>query len=482
MFKQFVNRQQELEWLEKNYQKKENNFLIIYGRRRIGKTELIKQFIKDKQHIYFLAGTKPDKENISELQTIMADFLKDDIFNKIQFAGWEELFKEFIKNLKKTIIVTIDEFPYLIEGNKAIPSIFQKIWDEILKDKKIMLILCGSSIGMMETQVLGYKSPLYGRRTGQWKLKPFKFKDLKLIFISSSFEDKLRYFSILDGIPQYLTKMDVKESLTWNLKNRIFKKGEYLYEEAENLLRQEFREPRNYFSILQAISEGFKKYGEICNRTGLNKSLTSQYLSNLIELHIVKKEFPVTQKKESRNANYYLSDNYFDFWFQFIYPNKSLIEEDKQEILLSNISEKLQKYHAFIFEQVCRQFFLDINSSYVKVGRWWYKDIEIDLVGLNEERNSIVFGECKWTNKKIDVDILENLKRKSEYVEWKKNKRKEEFILFSKSGFTKNLQVVSESQQNVKLYNVQRLEKEMKYDKNFKKFDQKDAIDYLKSL
>ena len=126
--------------------------------------------------------------------------------------------------------------------------------------------------------------------------------------------------------------------------------------------------------------------------------------------------------------------------------------------------------------------FLDINSSYVKVGRWWYKDIEIDLVGLNEERNSIVFGECKWTNKKIDVDILENLKRKSEYVEWKKNKRKEEFILFSKSGFTKNLQVVSESQQNVKLYNVQRLEKEMKYDKNFKKFDQKDAIDYLKSL
>ena len=282
MFKQFVNRQKELKWFEKNYQKKEDSFLILYGRRRVGKTELIKQFLKDKPHIYFLAGTKTEKENISELQIMMADFLKDDIFKKIQFTGWEELFKEFVKKIKKQTVISIDEFPYLIEGNKAIPSIFQKIWDEILKDKKIMLILCGSSIGMMETHVLGYKSPLYGRRTGQWKLEPFKYKDLKLVFKDSSFEDRLKYFSLLDGIPQYLNKMDFEESLTSNLKNKIFQKGEYLYEETENLLRQEFREPRNYFSILQAISEGCSKYGEICNRTGLSKSLASNYLRNLI--------------------------------------------------------------------------------------------------------------------------------------------------------------------------------------------------------
>jgi len=471
-----------LEWFEKNYRKKENSFLILYGRRRVGKTELIKQFIKDKSHIYFLAGTKTERENILELQQIMAEFLKENIFNKIQFTSWEELFKEFVKKTKKPIVIVIDEFPFLIEGNKAILSIFQKIWDEILKDEKIMLILCGSSIGMMETQVLGYKSPLYGRRTGQWKLEPFLFKDLELVFKNSSFENRLKYFSMLDGIPHYLNKMDVEKSLTWNFKNRFFQKGEYLYEEAENLLRQEFREPRNYFSILQAISEGYHKYGEICNRTGLNKSLASQYLSNLLELHIIKKEIPITQKKESRNARYYLSDNYIDFWFEFIYPNKSIIEEDRQDTLLSSISERLKKHYSFVFEEICRQIIQNIYPSIVKVGKWWHKDIEIDIVGINEEKNSIVFGECKWTNKKVDTDVLEKLKRKSKEVKWKNSKRKEEFILFSKSGFTKSLRDISKNQMNVKLYDVQRLEEEMKYDKNSKKFNQKDAVKYLKNL
>jgi len=455
MFKQFLDREKELQWLKNNYRKKESSFLIIYGRRRVGKTELIKQFIQDIPHIYFLAGTKTERENMLELQIIMGDFLKDEMFKKIKFSNWEELFKEFTKKTKKQVIIAIDEFPYLIEGNKAIPSIFQKIWDEILKDKKIMLILCGSSIGMMETQVLGYKSPLYGRRTGQWKIEPFKFKNLMLFLKDFSFDDRLKYFSILDGIPQYLNKMDLKKSLNYNLKNKIFKKGEYLYEEAENLLRQEFREPRNYFSILQAISEGFRKYGEICNRTGLNKSLVSQYLSNLIELHIVKKEYPVTQKKESRNAQYKLSDNYFNFWFEFIYPNKSIIEEDRQDKLLSGISEKLNRYYSFIFESVCKQLMWDIYPSILRVGKWWNKDIEIDIVGINEETKTIIFGECKWSEEKVDIDVLEKLKQKSKEVKWKDKKRYEKFIIFSKSGFTKNLKELSKKQHNIKILDIQ---------------------------
>ncbi len=467
MFKQFLNREKELNWLKKNYQKKESSFLIIYGRRRVGKTELIKQFIQNKPHIYFLAGTKTEKENILELQTIMSDFLKDEIFTKIKFENFEELFKEFSKKTKEKIIIAIDEFPHLIEGNKAIPSIFQKIWDEILKNKKIMLILCGSSIGMMETQVLGYKSPLYGRRTGQWKLEPFKFRNLKLFFKDSSFDDRLKYYSIVDGIPQYLNKIDSKKSLNYNLKNKIFRKGEYLYEEAENLLRQEFREPRNYFSILQAISEGFSKYGEICNRTDLNKSLVSQYLSNLIELHIVRKEYPVTQNKESRNARYHLSDNYFDFWFEFIYPNKSTIEEDRQDKLLSSIEKKLNKHYSFVFEKICRQMIFDIYPSIVKVGKWWYKDTEIDVVAFNEETKKIIFGECKYTEKKVDINTLEKLKRKSKEVKWKNKKRNEEFIIFSKSGFTKELQELSKKQKNIKILDTKQINKLI--DKKFEK-------------
>jgi len=459
MFKQFINREKELEWLRKTHKNTQNSFLIIYGRRRVGKTELIKYFSKEKDHVYFLATTKSEKENLRDLQNIMADFLKDEIFKKIGFGGWEDLFKEFMKKVRKPLIVTIDEFPYLIEHNKAIPSIFQKIWDEILKDKPVMLILCGSSIGMMETEVLGYKSPLYGRRTGQWKLEPFTFRKLKQFFPSYSFEERLQFFSFLDGIPEYLNKMDVQKSPIWNLKNRIFKKGEYLYEEAENLLRQEFREPRNYFSILQAIAEGNTRYGAICNRAGLDKSMVSQYLKNLIDLHVIRKEFPVTQKKESRYAHYSLSDNYYDFWFEFIYPSKSLIEEDKQEILVNKIQEQLRIHFSSVFEQVCREIIWELPRSCSKVGRWWHGDEEIDVIGLNERENVILLGECKWSKNKVGKELLEDLEMKSKNIKWKIGKRKEIFVLFSKSGFTEELKNLEKQRKDLELYDSERLEK-----------------------
>jgi len=320
------------------------------------------------------------------------------------------------------------------------------------------LILCGSSIGMMETDVLGYKSPLYGRRTGQWKLEPFKFRALKQFFPNHSFNDRLQFYSLLDGIPAYLNKMDAEKNPTWNLKNRIFKKGEYLYEEAENLLRQEFRESRNYFSILQAIAEGNTKYGKICNRSGLSKSIISQYLKNLIDLHVVTKEFPVTQRKESRNACYLLSDNYYDFWFEFIYPNRSLIEEDKQETLMKNIHEKLQIHYSSVFEQVCREMIWDVSPDVNRVGRWWQKSEDIDIVGLNEKENTILFGECKWSKNRVDKKLLNDLKQKSEYVKWKIGKRTEKFILFSKSGFTEELKNIAKEKTDLELYDIDQLE------------------------
>jgi len=458
MFKQFINREKELEWLRKAYKDARNSFLIIYGRRRVGKTELIKHFSKEKDHVYFLATTKSEKENLRDLQNIMADFLKDEIFKKIEFGGWEDLFEEFTKKVGRSLIISIDEFPCLIEHNKAIPSIFQKIWDENLKDKQVMLILCGSSIGMMETEVLGYKSPLYGRRTGQWKLEPFKFRELRQFFPNSSFEDRLQFFSFLDGIPEYLNKMDAQKSPIWNLKNRIFKKGEYLYEEAENLLRQEFREPRNYFSILQAIAEGNTRYGTICNRAGLDKSMASQYLKNLIDLHVIRKEFPVTQKKESRNAHYSLSDNYYDFWFEFIYPSKSLIEEDKQELLVNKIQEQLKMHFSSVFEQVCRGMIWKLHQDFTRVGLWWQGDEEIDVMGLNEKENIILLGECKWSKNKVDGGLLEDLEMKSKNIKWKLGKRKEIFALFSKSGFTGELENLAKRRKDLELYDLGRLE------------------------
>ena len=458
MFKQnFVGREEELQGLREQYNE-DRSFVIIYGRRRVGKTELVRKFSQGKDHIYFLAGEKPEKESIAELQKIMANFLKDDFFPRIGFTGWEELFEEFMnradkKLAGKKLIINIDEFPYLINENKAIPSIFQKIWDEILRGRNVMLILLGSSIGMMETHVLGYKSPLYGRRTGQWKLKPFGFKTFQEIFPRCSFEERLKFFSFTDGIPAYINKIDASKSPLWNMKNRIFKRGEYLYEEAENLLRQELRAPGNYFLILQAIAEGNRRYGKICNRTGLSKSLVSQYLNNLIELHVVKKEFPITQRKESRNALYRLNDHYYEFWFRFVYPNKNLIEENKQDILIRNISDELIIHESFVFEDVCGQILWDIYPmEFNRLGRWWHKGEEIDLVALNEKENRILFGECKWSRNKVGVDALKDLEKKAKEVEWRNKKREESFVLFSKSGFREELRREDSERQDLFLF------------------------------
>lgn len=448
MSKQFIDRNKELSWMENNSQVGKN-LLVLYGRRRVGKTELIKEFSKNKDHIYFLATKKPEKENLMDLQKQMAEYLGEDLFGKIEFEGWENLFKEFFKRIDGHITIAIDEFPYLIEVNKAIPSIFQKIWDEVLDDEQVTLILCGSSIGMMETHVLSYKSPLYGRRAGQWKLKPFNFIQLCEFFPGKSFDERLKFYSVLDGIPQYLNMMDNKKSAEWNIKNKIMSKGTYLYEEAENLLVQEVRKPSNYFSILQAIAEGNTKYGEICNRTGFSKSKVSQYLKNLRELHVVEKEFPVTQTKESRNALYKLTDNYYDFWFEFVYPNKSMLEEGKVERVLEN--ENLKRHLSFVFEDVCRQFLLE---RWDEVGRWWGKGREIDIVGLDKKKNTIIYGEYKWSENPVGWSLLNKLKKKSEFVDWKDEEK--EYIIFSKSGFEEGLTDIKKD--NINLIDIDDLE------------------------
>ena len=442
MFQQFVNRTEELKFLEKMYKEKKANLIILYGRRRIGKTELIKQFIKNKKSVYFLADSRTDYFNIKELQKEMGDYLDNDLFKKAKIEDWFELFKEFVKLKNENVIICIDEFPYLIDSNKAIPSIFQKIWDLILSKTNIFLILCGSSISMMEKHTLNYKAPLYGRRTGQWNLQPLKFKHLSSFLSSYSKEDLVKVYSLTDGIPLYILELDRKLNFFDNLREKVFKPGRFLYQESEILLKQEFREPANYFSILKSIAFGRNKYGEICSFTNLDKSLVSKYVDNLILLEIIKKEFPVTQKKETRNASYVFKDNYFNFWFRFIYPNKSEIEGGQN--ILKQIEKSFNQYLGFIFEKVCKEFLIENNKllpfRFKKIGRWWHKDKEIDLVALNEDKKEILFMECKWKDlkEKQAMKIFDELKEKSKFVEWNLDNRQEFFGLIGKKIENKN--------------------------------------------
>lgn len=454
MVQQFIDREEELEFLEKLYKERKSNLLIVYGRRRVGKTELIKQFIKGKPHLYFLADDRGDSQNLKELQYFMAEFLDEELFKKAKIKDWIELFSEFFKILKNKIIIVIDEFPYLIKSNKAIPSIFQKIWDNILSNKDVYLILLGSSISMMETHTLAYRSPLYGRRTGQLKILPFKFRYLHNFFPNYSLEDIIKVYSITDGIPAYMLTLNPNISFYENLKENILKPGRFLYQEVEILLKEELREQANYFNILKSIAMGRTKFGEIVNCTGLDKTLVSKYLNTLILLHVIKKEFSVTEKKETRNARYIFEDNYYNFWFKFIYPNRTFIEGGKVEELIENVKKDMNLYFSLIFEKICKEFlFYKQKISFNKVGRWWYKDKEIDIVILNEKTKEILFAECKWQDKVNAEKILYELKEKVRFVDWNNEKRKEYYAIFAKS-FKKKIK-----EQNVMLFDLKDLER-----------------------
>lgn len=457
MYQQFINRKDELNFLDKEYKGRDSSLVVIYGRRRVGKTALVRKFISNKPYIYFLADSRGDYQNLKELQKFMADYLKEDIFNKAKIYDWIELFKEFSNRMKGKPVIVIDEFPMLIALNSAIPSIFQKIWDNILSQKQVQLILLGSSIGMMETEVLGYKSPLYGRRTGQLKVLPLKFGCLSQFFPNYSLEDLVKMYSVTDGIPAYIKAMKPDLDFYENLKEVVFTPGGFLYQEAEILLRQELREPSNYFNILKAIAMGRTKFGEIVNATELDKTVISKYINTLLLLHVIRKDFPITQNKETRNARYVFEDNYFNFWFRFVYPNKTLLEGGKVMDVINSAKAEMNIHFSRSFESICKEFlFIKAPVVFNKIGRWWYKDKEIDIVALNERTKDILFAECKWKDKVNAKKVLQDLQQKAESLDWNKGKRKESYAIFAKS-FRKKIE-----EPNLSLFDLEKMQRVFK--------------------
>lgn len=462
MNQQFIDREEELSFFEQRFDSNSSEFIILYGRRRVGKTEIIKQFIKDKKSIYFLADRRPEIDNIKEMQKNMAEFLKDSLFEKAEFKNYIELFKEFARSIgNQRIVFVIDEFSYLMEGNKAITSIFQKIWDEYLAKTKIFLIICGSSISMMES-LMGYKNPIYGRRTGQWKVELLKFKDARKFLPRYDIENQIRAFSILDGIPLYLLQFDDKKELMENIKQKILNKGSFLYIEPEFLLKEELREPRNYFSILKSISFGNTTFGEIINHTQLDKTMISKYLDTLFSLHLIERIYPITSRKEkARDTRYRINDNFFDFWFRFVYPNRGDIEEGKGEAIEEIIKNEFNSFIGRKFEAICKESLMEayrkntISFKIEKISSWWHKDREIDIIALNEQRKEILFAECKWQDKVDAKRILEELKEKSKFVEWNNNRR-ESFAIFAKS-FKERIK-----EPNLFLFDLKDMEKALK--------------------
>ena len=437
----FIDRKREMSTLEKEYNR-EKSFVVLYGRRRTGKTTLIKEFIKDKNTFYFFADKQIESLQINRFKSQLAEHFKDDFLKKIEINDWDTIFDYFINKIKdEKLVFVIDEFQYLYLMNKGFSYIFQRIYDEKLINKNIMVILCGSLISIMYSEVLSYDSPLYGRRTAQIKLQPISFEYYKEFFEDISERELVEFYSITGGIPKYILEFDRNKTPLWNIENNIFNKDNFLYSEPKFLLQEEINDLSRYFSILNSIALGNTKLSSICSHLGINSNGITSYITKLIDLDILEKEVPVTENIENgKKGLYKIKDNYLKFWFSYVYPYQSYLEIGNLAYPLEKIKNEFNLWVSKIYEDLSRETLLSnsqVPFSIKKLGRWWNNNEEIDIVGLGD--NEIIFGECKWSNKKVGLSILLSLKEKSKNVKWNNNNRKEYFILFSKEGFSDDL-------------------------------------------
>ena len=439
----FIGRQKELDALSKFYKSNKFEFAVLYGRRRVGKTALINAFIDDKKAIYFMGVESNAKQNLENFSKSIMEYASG-IEAEMSFPSFQAALEYVFKlSEKERMILAIDEYPYVARSSKSLASTLQLLIDKYKDTSKLMLILCGSSMSYMEDQVLAYKSPLYGRRTAQIKLLPFDFEETCQYFKNFSDEDKALIYGVVGGTPQYLLQMSDQFSVEDNIKNTYLNPMSFLYEEPTNLLKQEVREPAIYTAIITAIATGSSRMSEISSKVGENTNICAMYIKNLISLGIVQKETPYGEKA-SRKSVYSIEDNMFRFWYRFVLDNNSIIARGAADLVYKRIQPQLSDYMGKVFEEICKQYLwkqlLSGNCpvEFTSLGRWWGNDpkekmqVEIDIMG-EQDKNTALFAECKWTNEKVDLGVLETLIKRSNLFSYKTK----HYYLFSKSGFTK---------------------------------------------
>lgn len=458
----FVGRDREIKKLHTLYQDEGFQFVVIYGRRRVGKTMLINEFLKGKRSAYYMAVEGTAKENLTGIsKALLTEGASD--FYMPEFSDFESLLL-YIDHLCKNsdgqerLVIAIDEFPYLAASYPAISSMLQSHIDQCWKNSNLFLILCGSSMSFMEEQVLGYKSPLYGRRTAQFKLHPFSYFEAKEMLSEFSTEEQAVLYGVTGGIPEYLSRIRSNQSMDDNIKELFFDESGRLFDEPGNLLKQELQDPSSYHSIITAIAGGASRLNEIATKTGLASSGCSAQIQSLITLGIIKKETPLTEGIKSRKTLYTLEDFMFLFWYRFVRPNLSGIMRGIGETIYEvSVKPQISHFMGYIFEEICKQYlylpqiYMTLPFPAGEFARWWgnnpkkKRQEEIDLMA--ENGSEAIFGECKWRNELADVDILETLQERSGLFHY----QKQSYMIFSKSGFTEKLKLREQEEENVRL-------------------------------
>lgn len=448
----FHCRDKELRDLNKRYNKNAFECIVVYGRRRVGKTALINEFCKGKPTIFFSALNASSQENLEALSKAIYEKDHPGADTAPVYPSFDAAFSEITRMAEEErLVFVIDEYPYLAKANKSISSRLQHIIDHTWKNGKLFLILCGSSMSFMEYQVLGYESPLYGRRTGQFKIQALTYKELTAFNPTLTPEQQAFIYGITGGIPHYINKLDVENDVDEALKENLFNTSSYLFEEPENLLKQELREPAIYNSVITAIASGASRSNEIATKVGIESPICAKYLKVLLDLGILIKETPVTEKPGKKTV-YAIGDNFFRFWYRFVPQNTSAISAGRIERIYDTVIKKYYSdYMGLIFEQMCREYLFqyaeDVPVVLSNIGQWWgtdskaKKEVQIDIVGTPTEGNEYIIGSCKYRNTPVGVDELELLKH---YAEVFGKGEKYHYYIFSKAGFTQGLQELAD--------------------------------------
>lgn len=438
----FIGRENELNTLNRLYSSDKFEFAVIYGRRRVGKTALINEFVKGKDNIFFTGVETNEKQNLDNFSRSIMEY-NTGLAMGVSFNNFQMALEHIFELAKiKRIVFVIDEYPYVARASKSFASTLQFLIDKNKDTSKLFLILCGSSMSYMEDHVLAYKAPLYGRRTAQFKIKPFEFLEACRYFKNFSDEDKALAYGIVGGTPQYLMQFDDTLSIEQNIKNTLLNPSSFIFEEPSNLLKQEVREPAIYNAVITAIATGSSKMNEISNKIDEDTSVCATYIKNLITLGIVKKESPYGEKS-TRKTIYSIEDHMFRFWYRFVSENIPTISRGAIDLAYNRIAFELSSYMGGIFEDICKQYLWKLllegkcAVNFTDLGRWWganpktKSQEEIDIMGAAKDTG--LFAECKWTNEKVDLGVLEKLIERSSLFNYKKT----HFYLFAKTGFTK---------------------------------------------
>ena len=457
----FVDREEELATLESEYRRKGSSLVVLYGRRRVGKTTLLSRFIENRKALFFLASEESEAINRAAFKERAADFTGNDLLRQVDAKNWDVIFKAIVDyRCSEKKIIVIDEFQYIGKSNPAFPSVFQRIWEEQLKSANVMVVLCGSLVSMMRSQTLAYDSPLYGRRTAQIRMKQIPFSYYGEFFPGRSLRQQIERYAITGGVPKYIELFGDEDDLYGSIDRHVLNRSGYLYDEPHFLLQQEVTEIGSYFSIIRAIAAGNTKLSAISRMLEVKATSLTKYLKTLIDLDILEREVPVTEQNPERSKKglYRIKDNYIRFWFAFVYPNMSFIESGNKQIVMSKIKANLVDNHiAYVYEDVCREYMWQLNAegkwgfNFSKIGRWWDSKDEIDIAALDEEGRNLILGECKFWKKPVGSGVLSQLEQKAPRVKWQKDARNVHYVLFSVSGFTAELEAIAAKREDVLL-------------------------------